>query len=176
MEQNDKEKTLIDAAKNIAYIIEVGMPDWTNANDLILNLCKSDAVKAYHLPQNKEVDELKDEWNKREFVLQSYKDDIFNFFLPHFQQSKAKSEWINVSDKLPKGRIIECLCFNEDAPEYNQHVFPATWFDQNNKFNTNESYLGTITHWMLLQKKPDKQNIKFTSVKTDCDYRIELNE
>lgn len=64
-------------------------------------------------------------------------------------------EWISVNEKLPTERVFTCLCFNGDAPEYNQHIFIATWFSQEQKFSQyKQNVLGTITHWRPLPDSP----------------------
>lgn len=47
-------------------------------------------------------------------------------------------KWIDVKDRLPQDRIEFCLCFNGDAPKYNQHVFQTTWYMQTKKFVLNK--------------------------------------
>ncbi len=66
-----------------------------------------------------------------------------------------ENKWNSVLDNMPTSRYEPCLVFNGDAPKYNQHVFQATWFSQNNEFSTDCDYLGTITHWMLLPNPPN---------------------
>jgi hypothetical protein len=63
-------------------------------------------------------------------------------------------DWIRVEDGLPEGRYVPCLVCNMDAPEYNQHVFVASFFEQTKSFSTDSNYMGTITHWQLLTPTP----------------------
>ena len=69
------------------------------------------------------------------------------------------TEWISVKDRLPEDRVLEVLVFNGTAPEYNQHVFHATWFMERMNFKSKTDgyrYLGEITHWMPLPEPPEK--------------------
>lgn len=67
-----------------------------------------------------------------------------------------KPKWVDVTERLPEGRMVNCLVFNGDAPEYNQHVFQATYFEQGQNFSTRNKYMGTITKWLPLPEQPDK--------------------
>lgn len=68
---------------------------------------------------------------------------------------EAEREWILVNDRLPEERVMECLVFNGDAPEYNQNVASATWFNQSKTFRRHSGgHLGTITHWMPMVEAP----------------------
>lgn len=62
--------------------------------------------------------------------------------------------WISVEDRLPEGIYVPCLVCNMDAPEYNKHVFVASFFGQTKSFSTDNKFIGTITHWRPLPAPP----------------------
>lgn len=84
--------------------------------------------------------------------------EIIDWVMDLLSSSTGRKEgWVSVEDELPKERIEFCLCFNGNAPQYNQHVFQAVWYEESKHFasiDKSNNFMGTITHWRLLPSPP----------------------
>lgn len=76
--------------------------------------------------------------------------------------SKFRSEWISVSDRLPRGGrndSIPCLCWDNyhkqiRVLQYNE--YHKCWDDESGDDYYTDAVGGKVTHWMPLPSAPEK--------------------